>query len=57
MYGFERNSFEAEDVLETVRELSEKVTDDCTWSGAVLFACSLLGCSEERLAERAGITI
>ena len=45
----ERLRFEAEDIITTVRSVSNTVTDDCTWSGVLLLACELLGCSEETL--------
>ena len=52
LYGVcraDRLRFEAEDIVTTVRYLSKTVTDDCTWSGVLLLACELLGCSEETL--------
>lgn len=47
----ERMNFEAEDIINTVKYMSEHITDDCTWAGVEMLACELLDCSEETLAD------
>lgn len=47
----EREMFYAEDIIQSVKNLSTVITDDCTWSGVLELAAEILGGSPDTIQE------
>lgn len=38
-----------EDIIKAIKIINDEVTDDCTWSGVIILATTILNISEEEI--------